>query len=119
MEKEEPQRYSIRVKKSDRLISLEKAFSYIEFDDDRSYREKMSFEDEKIKTLEPLVEYLNSLGLESKKDYSLLPDSQYAVAKLTSEQAEELRKQDYVRTVTKNYGHLRNEVYSDGNERVL
>lgn len=119
MDEKESKRYSIRVKKTNRLVSLERCYCGYEEFDDLSYREKLSFEDEKMLCLEPLVEYLNGLGLKLKKDYNLLPKSQYVVAKLTEKQAEELRTQDYVLSVAKNYDHLRNEIYVRRNGKVM
>jgi len=85
----------ISIKHSERLNQLCQGSKYLR----KSPEQLIEIADEKKKMMEPVREYLLSLGLQE-ENYTIQPNISTVVARLSLEQIEDLKKQSFIEGVT-------------------
>jgi len=91
------------------IISIKPSSRLEELSEPRSTRKRKTSEEieeiirERYKIMENARQNLNALGLKEGQDYDLLVNLQIVNVSLTPEQADYLKKQSYVKVITKDF----------------
>jgi len=91
--------YVVAIKPSVKLEGLTAGRGYTR----KSPEELTAIRDEKQRMLEPVCQYLDGLGLKQERDYQLRTNLCTVTTSLTPEQADELRKQPFVKIMTEDF----------------